>query len=395
MTVYFAILTIILTLISTFYNSKVNKAIFYLSGFLISISIYGLVHYYYFSGESVFILSIINIHFLPLYYLSGPLLFLYVRSTLKDDLQLSKIDFLHFIPFFLGLIYILPYSFQSFESKIAFNTRLLADNGLIKSEYIESFFPNYINLVARPVFLLTYTLCSGYLIFKYSRFKNRKHSPLIQRNNMIKWLKTIVLIAFVLSFFYIIITYKYLSANLVVKQLINEMEVSILAGICYCIIPISILIFPSVLYGIPRALKGQSKYLDEMNRQAILQSNEPLEATAKDILNFLDESKAYLNPKFGIQDLINGLGIPKHHVYYCFNNIIQNKFTILKSELRVNYAKKLLLSTKAKELTMEGIGMESGFASKSNFFAVFKEFTGKTPLEFIEAEHIDNQYKKP
>jgi AraC-like DNA-binding protein len=44
---------------------------------------------------------------------------------------------------------------------------------------------------------------------------------------------------------------------------------------------------------------------------------------------------------------------------------------------------------------MEGIGMESGFASKSNFFAVFKEFTGKTPLEFIEAEHIDNQYKKP
>jgi transcriptional regulator GlxA family with amidase domain len=173
------------------------------------------------------------------------------------------------------------------------------------------------------------------------------------------------------------------------------MEVSILAGICYCIIPISILIFPSVLYGIPRALKGQSKYLDEMNRQAILQSNEPLEATAKDILNFLNESEAYLNPKFGIQDLINGLGIPKHHVYYCFNNIIQNKFTILKSELRVNYAKKLLLSTKAKELTMEGIGMESGFASKSNFFAVFKEFTGKTPLEFIEAEHIDNQYKKP
>jgi len=393
MTVYFSILTIILTLISTYFNSNINKAIFYLSGFLIPISIYSLVHYYYFSGESVFILSIINIHFLPLYYLSGPMLFLYVRSTLKDDSQLSKMDFLHFIPFFLGLIYILPYSFQSFESKIAFNTRLLADNGLIKSEYIESYFPNYINLVARPVFLLIYALSSGYLIFKYSRFKNRKHSPLIQRNNMIKWLKTIVFIAFVLSFLYIIITFKYLSASLVVKQLINEMEVSGLAGICNSIIPICLLIFPDVFYGIPRVQKGPSKYLDEIKRQAIIQSNEPLEATAKVILNFLDESKPYLNPKFSVQDLINDLGIPKHHVYYCFNNIIQNKFTIIKSELRVNYAKKLLLSTKAKELTMEGIGRESGFASKSNFFAVFKEFTGNTPLEFIEAEQIDNPKK--
>ena len=389
MTVYFAILTIILTLISTFFNSRVNKAIFYLSGFLISVTIYGLAHYYYFSGESLFIFSIINIHFLPVYYLSGPMLFFYVRSTLKDNSQLSKIDFLHFIPFLIGLIYIIPYSFQSFEYKIAFSTRLLADDELIRSGFIKSFFPNYINLVARPVFLLSYALGSAYLIFKYSRFKKRKYSPLVQRNNMIKWLITIVLIAFVLSFFYIIITYKYLSANLVVKQLINEMEVSILAGICYCIIPICILIFPDVLYGIPRVQKGPSKYLDEINRQAILQSNEPLEATAKDILNFLNESEAYLNPKFSIQDLINGLGIPKHHVYYCFNNIIQNKFTIIKSELRVNYAKKLLLSSKAKDLTMEGIGMESGFASKSNFFAVFKEFTRKTPLEFIEAEQVE------
>ena len=391
MTLYFAILTIILTLILTFYNAKVNKAIFYLSGFLISVTIYGLVHYYYFSDESVFIFSILNIHFLPLYYLSGPMLFFYVRSTLKDNSQLSKIDLLHFIPFLIGLIYILPYSFESFQFKIAFNTKLLADTGLLKSEHIKSFYSNYINLIARPVFLLTYTLGSGCLIFKYLGFKNRKYSPLIQRNNIIKWLKTIVLIAFILSFFYIIITYKYLTTNLFVKELINEMELSVLAGICYCIIPISILIFPSVLYGIPRVSKAPTKYLDEINRQAILQSNEPLEATAKDILNFLDDSKAYLNPKFSIQDVINGLGIPKHHVYYCFNNIIQNKFTIIRSELRVNYAKKLLLSTKAKELTMEGIGMEAGFASKSNFYAVFKEFTGKTPLQFIEAEQIDNQ----
>ena len=391
MTLYFGVLTLILTVILTFYNARVNKSIFYLSGFLISVTVYGLVHYYYFSDESVFIFSILNIHFLPLYYLSGPMLFFYVRSTLKDNSQLSKIDLLHFIPFLIGLIYILPYSFESFQFKIEFNTKLLADSGLLKSEHIKSVYPNYINLIARPVFLLTYTLGSGYLIFKYLGIKNRKYSPLIQRNNIIKWLKTIVLIAFILSFFYIIITYKYLSTNLVVKQLINEMEVSILAGICYCIIPICILVFPSVLYGIPRVQRGPSKYLDEINRQAILQSNEPLEATAKDILNFLNESEAYLNPKFSIQDLINGLGIPKHHVYYCFNNIIQNKFTIIKSELRVNYAKKLLLSSKAKELTMEGIGMESGFASKSNFFAVFKEFTGKTPLEFIESEQIDNQ----
>jgi methylphosphotriester-DNA--protein-cysteine methyltransferase len=34
---------------------------------------------------------------------------------------------------------------------------------------------------------------------------------------------------------------------------------------------------------------------------------------------------------------------------------------------------------------MEGIGKESGFASKSSFFSSFREVMGMTPAEFIRS----------
>jgi len=37
----------------------------------------------------------------------------------------------------------------------------------------------------------------------------------------------------------------------------------------------------------------------------------------------------------------------------------------------------------ASELSIDGIGRESGFASRSNFYSAFKAETGFTPNEFL------------
>jgi AraC-like DNA-binding protein len=43
--------------------------------------------------------------------------------------------------------------------------------------------------------------------------------------------------------------------------------------------------------------------------------------------------------------------------------------------------------------TIEAIGEQSGFKSRSKFYAAFKERTGQTPSEFVERE-IENKNRK-
>ena len=66
------------------------------------------------------------------------------------------------------------------------------------------------------------------------------------------------------------------------------------------------------------------------------------------------------------------------------SNIMNKNFRQVKSEFRVKYAIKLLESDVAKNISMEGIGRQAGFASNSNFYSCFKDVTGFTPNQWLK-----------
>jgi AraC-like DNA-binding protein len=68
---------------------------------------------------------------------------------------------------------------------------------------------------------------------------------------------------------------------------------------------------------------------------------------------------------------------------YCFNNILKIKFTDLRTNLRIDYAKEILINGEAEKLSMDGISNKAGFSSRSTFYTAFKSVTGSTPKEFI------------
>lgn len=100
----------------------------------------------------------------------------------------------------------------------------------------------------------------------------------------------------------------------------------------------------------------------------------------KQLEGLMQEKNYYKTPKLTIDDLATELELPKARLSQLLNDNLGEGFSAYINKYRINEAKSLL---KEKDLfTVEAIGYEVGFGSRSSFFATFKQYTGMTPKEF-------------
>jgi AraC-like DNA-binding protein len=156
----------------------------------------------------------------------------------------------------------------------------------------------------------------------------------------------------------------------------------LIAGTSFAVLPLVIIVFfPQVLYGMPLAIS--SKKVAKVTIP-VVDASDPLAETAQLIVDYINAEKPYLNEAFDIEDIAEKLDLPKHHIIYCFTIILQKKFTAYRSMMRVEHAKELLHAGTANSLSIDGIGAQSGFSSRSGFYATFKAETGMTPSQYLE-----------
>ena len=110
-------------------------------------SLYGLTHYIVTIYKSVYWGAVLYVNFTPLYLLSGPFLYFYVRNSLTDRYELSRKDLLHFIPFVVHAIGLIPYLFSPFSEKIDFIKKLYASPELIINAQVNTFFDTNENFI--------------------------------------------------------------------------------------------------------------------------------------------------------------------------------------------------------------------------------------------------------
>ncbi len=105
---------------------------------------------------------------------------------------------------------------------------------------------------------------------------------------------------------------------------------------------------------------------------------------AKTLLTRLDElmhDKAlYKSPDIKLRDLADELSVSTHRLSQLLNDNLGKSFTQYLNELRTEEAKKLIQTH--HQFTLEAIGREAGFSSRSTFYTAFKKMTGKTPAQF-------------
>ena len=97
-----------------------NKLNIYLSLFFLTVSIFSLTRNFIFYVKHPYILYYFIPNAIPLFNLSAPLLYLYIKKSLLPDEpeNFKKSEWIHLIPFFISLINIFPHFLLIPEVKI-------------------------------------------------------------------------------------------------------------------------------------------------------------------------------------------------------------------------------------------------------------------------------------
>ncbi len=301
--------------------------------------------------------------------LFNPALYLYTRSLTQHQFKLRPIQLLHLIPylFFKTTAWII-------EEPQSFNNYFQTNNTL----WFRLLFG-----IFGVVSWMTYLWLTGIIITRH-RKQIRNEFSTIDMFKRIGWILFIVV--FYIS--YCISVFLWGVFNLIIYDTLS------LTTFNYSVLLFFIYIFG--FYGLkqPEIFKqitigkrknGHKKPAipDSQNEKS---SNSFLSETASDsikekVLAYFQKEKPYLNPDLNMTLLSETLKIPKHHLTEVLNNKMGKNFFQFVNEYRVDAVKKLLSNPKNR-YSIEAIGYECGFNSKSTFFSVFKNMTQQTPMEY-------------
>lgn len=360
-------------------NSKVNKTVNYLTGFLLLYSLYSITIYLINDTKSVFWIAIVFNHLTPFWLISGPLIYFYVKGTIKDKNPLNnRWDYLHFVPALIHFIGIIPYCLKPFSEKEEIAKQIISNYNYIKTIDANWLYPNLlISFLIRTALALIYAVFSGILLINHRTSK---------RKNKIFWSKQNTLTYYWLMFFvfFTILLYTSVFVTLFFINFANNpgetlkaLPSNTLSEISSFLLITCLLVFPNISYGMPR--------LEEKNNtESSKDSKSLLIDLEQKIILYIHNNQSFLDKKFHVKDLATALNVPLHHVNYWFKHIIKQTFTDYLIFYRVNYAKELIERGNSQSSTMESIGKKSGFSTRASFFKAFKKETGLTPYDYLE-----------
>lgn len=94
----------------------------------------------------------------------------------------------------------------------------------------------------------------------------------------------------------------------------------------------------------------------------------------------MKQDKVFKDSSIKLGSISSELGITSNRLSQLLNDNLEKSFSQYINEYRVEEAKQLLIYE--NKYTIEGIGFEAGFSSKSSFFSIFKKHTNLTPSAF-------------
>lgn len=296
----------------------------------------------------------------------APALYLSVLHFTSPGRVFKKVELLHFIPFFLFFVYMLPVV-------------------LVKRLYfpIEAMPLLPRSIFTAIIFLSVKTQVVVYWLMSYYKLnQHQKNIQLITSNTTpvnLSWLKYLLWgIAFmiVLGLCEVIFNLRGIIGYAAYGYLLATLF------ICYFLLAQKE-IYPYVepeLTAIEDVINTNDFIKEGKARFTEVQLGE-----LKDRLDYLMKSeKIFLDNELSLPQLAKEMAITPHDLSYLLNDGIGMNFFQYVNSYRVEEAKQLMLSDKHRHLNILGIAYSAGFNSKTTFNTTFKKETGLSPSQFIK-----------
>jgi AraC-like DNA-binding protein len=101
------------------------------------------------------------------------------------------------------------------------------------------------------------------------------------------------------------------------------------------------------------------------------------------LIHVMEEEKPYLDQDLTILKLSKDLNTNTKYLSYVINHEFNQNFINFINDFRIEEVKRNLL-VENQYLTIEALGQNAGFKSKSSFNAAFKKSTGMTPSNYMK-----------
>lgn len=111
------------------------------------------------------------------------------------------------------------------------------------------------------------------------------------------------------------------------------------------------------------------------------------EALAKTIDELIKTQKFYKRSDLTIIDVAEALKMHPKLVSTVINTVFNQNFNTFINHYRINEAIQLIQRGDTPNYSIDGIGTEVGFKSKSSFYGAFKQITGTTPSQYKKNIH--------
>jgi len=395
MHLFLSILGIFLSALLLYFNARENKSTIYLGVLFLTAGVYSFTHYALFNSKSITLTAavLVNSGFVPL--LSGPVLYLYIRSVLEDDPHLKKYDAWHLLPVLLFLAVASPFLLSSwaFKKEVAGEfISALNNRNYLNIAFLGNRWLAYIVFVFSKVMVLAYVVWSAGLLYSFQKHK-KGEKVFIRQRSTIQWIKAFLCIMIIFVTGHILFMLKiFVFGNLRGFATYNNLQYFLSLG------PVAILVLtflsPGILYGLPRtpSNKGGNDIPEKSSGEEIAEEKLTqvqleagyLRSIGREADACMEKFQPYTNPSFNLAEFAVLLRIPVHHLSYYFREEEKQSFTDYRNEWRVRHAKKLILEGKSGEMTLEAIGMLSGFPNRDSFRTAFQRVEGVTPAVFMK-----------